>query len=80
MGRDETTKMAELEALRETTERARIVSVERERMIELDISLARVESTALDERIGRRHRIDDGARAAGDGTRAFYAVFFFCVS
>jgi len=62
MGRDESTKMAELKALRETTERARIVSVERERMIELDISLARVESTALDERIetirDRVHRLE----------------------
>jgi hypothetical protein len=51
MKRDESSRLAELEGAQEDAERARILSVERERMIRLDMQLARVETMALEERI-----------------------------
>jgi hypothetical protein len=51
MKRDESSRLAELEGVQEDAERARILSVERERMIRLDMQLARVEAMALEERI-----------------------------
>ena len=51
MGKDESLRRTELETILEDAERARILSVEKERMLRLDMKLARVEAIALEERI-----------------------------
>lgn len=51
MERSESTKRAELEKLQQDEEKLRIESAEKERLLKLDIRLARLEALAQEERI-----------------------------